>query len=196
MGFCFFMELNKHEEKVLISLYRKYTKDEEWSFIIRVCKDRGQEIGFLKSELDELKSLNIYLNNQLSDVNIKLHEINIIVNSQPQQPRKVIIIDESKKETEYDISYFEDKIYETKDLSELIKYENYLRSIYEISNKKKWFISHIQRCINAQKIEIKKSKKRGRTLNDYIIDVLKSKDYDLFIDYLNQAKILRDEEQS
>lgn len=190
------MELTKHEEKVLISLYRKYTKDEEFSFIIRVCKDRGQEIGFLKSEIDELKSLNIDLNNQLQELKYELQQLNSIINIQPQQPRKVIIIDESKKQTEYDITYFEDKIYETQDLSELIKYENYLISIYEISNKRKWFISHIQRCINAQKIEIKKNKKRLRSLNDYVVDILKKKDYDLFIDLNNQSKILRDEEQS
>lgn len=45
-----------HEDKILLRLKRKYTKDEEVSFILKALADAQFENGVLKSEIAELKA--------------------------------------------------------------------------------------------------------------------------------------------
>ena len=47
-----------HEDKILLRLKRKYTKDEEVSFILKALADAQFENGVLKSEIAELKANN------------------------------------------------------------------------------------------------------------------------------------------
>jgi len=153
------MELSKHENKTLLSIYRKYSDDELWKFLIRVCQERGIEIGQLKSEIDELKHL---LENQPVKIIERVVEITKVIPSKKDAVKKSF--DDAILELGFDDNSIEKMQIDDVDKSEL----KLIKAMGQ--NGKHWMFGYLNECLKKRRTILNKKKKKRC---DFVVEILK-----------------------
>lgn len=77
------------DDRVLLKLKRKYSKDETVAMLIEKLKKVELELGYTKSERDELKYQNKDLNENLKRINTQFKKVNVLMKKVNEKNNKL-----------------------------------------------------------------------------------------------------------
>jgi len=173
------------EDDILLRVYRKYSDEENFKFIVRKCKERGVLIGSLISETHELK-------HEILKLKHEIRKLNIIKNENPviQKTNENPVNKDSKRD--YDHNYISISIEDIQSTNERETLIGYLLEIQVARklHKKTWLTGEMELAIAAKLNSIKdvKNKDHNHIIERGLIDAFKEKFPDIFNEVFQEIK--------